>query len=77
MVISHLLNANADVNVLDERGHSVLQRACHFGDANIVQQLLDAGADVAMVDRNGWTALRHATVRGQMHLLPLLHGTGM
>jgi ankyrin repeat protein len=76
MVIAQLLSANADVNILDERGHSALHRACTFGDVNIVQQLLDAHADVAMVDRNGWSALQHASTGGQMHLLPLLQGIG-
>lgn len=71
-VIAALLEAGANVDILDERGHTPLHRACNFGDTRIVQQLLEAGADTGKVDRNGWPPARHAAMAGQYHIAKLL-----
>lgn len=64
-----LLAAGADINALDDEGHSPLQRTIGLDmfsswidekpDETIalVKYLLDHGADVNMPDRSGWTPL--------------------
>jgi len=74
-VIAVLLEAKAQVDAADERGHTALHRAASYGDPAIVSQLLAAGADPNQQDRSGWTALRHAQTAGQDDAVAVLQGS--
>lgn len=55
-----LLRHGADVNALDECGHTALMIAAQQGELECVRLLLEAGADRARKDMDGKTALDYA-----------------
>lgn len=64
-IMRELLNANADVNALDQDGNTVLHTAAWADeDGNAVQLLLDAGADANIASKSGHTPL-HRAVGGE------------
>ena len=46
--IEELLNAGADVNIIDNKGNTALARASFKGDVDCLKELIAAGADVIM-----------------------------
>lgn len=72
-VITRLLNADADVNAIDNKGQSALHLAVQVDNNHaIVTALLEAGAAVTLCDHDGHTALDLAADRGDPTLLALL-----
>ncbi|AVP87409.1 hypothetical protein phytr_4590 [Candidatus Phycorickettsia trachydisci] len=59
-IMEELLNANADVNALDQDRNTALHIAAHAGETDAVQLLLDAGADANITSEFGYTPLYRA-----------------
>ncbi|KRF03381.1 hypothetical protein ASG89_23360 [Paenibacillus sp. Soil766] len=65
-IIEMLINANADVNAVDEKGNSVLAYAVEFnqhsmeGNAEVIRLLLSNGSKTQTKDKNGVTPLEKA-----------------
>ncbi|KII71125.1 Myotrophin [Thelohanellus kitauei] len=59
-IIRYLLDSNADVNMCDEGGNSVLLTAIYEDHADCVELLLQRGADIKKVSPTGKTALEEA-----------------
>ena len=54
------LQTQTDVNMLDDKGNSLLHNAAEKGDVNQVLALIARGADVNLENKNGATALKIA-----------------
>lgn len=65
-VVKQLLLADADLEAVDNFGHTAVQMA---RDAKVVQLLVDAGANMHPVNSNESIALRYAT--GWSHVTPM------
>ena len=63
-VVRGLLDAGADVDLVDDRGRTALHLAAWKGRADIVRMLLDAGVDVDRASKSGRTALHNAAWLG-------------
>lgn len=72
MAVQELLQAGADPNTKDSRGHSPLHCATGSGFIGIVQLLLDHGADMDCRDSEGLTALDIATTENHTAIMRLL-----
>ena len=57
IIVSDLLEAEADVDVQNAKGHTALMLACHKGFDDIVRILLEYDADVDITDNNGQSAI--------------------
>lgn len=76
-IVQLLLNANAQVNIQDDRGVTALMYAAVNGQPDIVRLLLDVGADPNIPsEEEGLTALTMATFRGHLDIVRLLLQAG-
>jgi hypothetical protein len=57
MAVFSLVQANADINLINKRGVFPLTVAAHKGTVAIMQLLIDAGAEVNAINTSGSTAL--------------------
>lgn len=71
--VSFLLERNAEVNAINQRGRSALHGAAHIRSDEIVRLLHDHGAELNVVDERGITPLMIAEGGGHV-LLPGLGG---
>jgi F-type H+-transporting ATPase subunit beta len=67
-----LLEAGADVNILDHNGGTPLHRAVHMGQTELVPWLLENGADPAIKSNHQQTALHTAVIRNRPEIVKLL-----
>jgi ankyrin repeat protein len=49
-VVAYLINAGADLEITDHRGHTALARAAYHGHDEIIAMLLQAGASCRKID---------------------------
>ena len=75
-IIHALLQASADVNVVNVKGQSVLHHAACRGHTAITHALLQARADVNGVDKGGKTPLGRAKCNGHTEVARLLEAAG-
>lgn len=75
-IVKALLEAKADVNVLNEDFNGAFWFACRGGFAHIAALLLDAWANIDNQNANGATALILAASVGNEELVKLLLGRG-
>lgn len=73
---SHLMRAEADVNVRAYGGMTALMWWVHHGNVNLIHKLIGAGANVNAVDNAGWTALIYAASNLRDETLPVLLQAG-
>ncbi|KAJ3536445.1 hypothetical protein NM208_g6710 [Fusarium decemcellulare] len=73
--VCSLLSAGADINSVDDTGHTALMLAVLGGWHGTVQVLLDHGAAVD-VGGNSWTALQLAVLEGRAKVEQLLRNHG-
>lgn len=66
------LRNGADVNALDEDGHSPLFGAIYNHQEKMVEGLIGAGADVNLAGPDGWTPLHEAARSGNTKTLQVL-----
>jgi len=71
-IVEMLLNAGANLNLVDRNGETPLMRASREGHTDIVKMLLNAGANPDLEDRNGETALMRASVRDRAAIVEML-----
>lgn len=71
-IIQLLLQAGADINVQDSKGHSLLSCAVSEGDTELAEFLLKEGANPNIVDHAAWTPLVTAIVKDREEIVPLL-----
>ncbi len=57
LIIKDLINAGADLNLVDNNGTTLLMRAVQTGCNKIVSLLLENGANINLVNKDGATAL--------------------
>ena len=69
-----LIDAGADVNILNNDGYSLLHYACEYGALEIVKMLVRAGAGVRATDNNGCTCLITAAFFGHTETVRYLVG---
>lgn len=65
-LISFVLDANIDVNAVDEEGRSALHIASALGNVESVKALIKAGADVNLQDKLGRTPLHFTVMRQEL-----------
>ncbi|MCP4369753.1 MAG: hypothetical protein GY797_16815 [Deltaproteobacteria bacterium] len=70
--IRKLIEAEADVNVINKFGATPLYSASGKGHTEVVKLLLDAGSDVNKTKHNGVTALYIASGKGHTEVVKLL-----
>jgi ankyrin repeat protein len=75
-IVSRLLVAGSDVNILDKKQRAALHYATKKGHTEIVDMLLKAGANIHAIDVNGQTALHHAAINGHEAVVGVLLGAG-
>ena len=79
-IVKALLEAKADVNIVDNDGYPLLQRAVTYcRDVSITKMLLEAGASVNARDGKGETALIRVLYHDNLDILSLLisHGADL
>lgn len=70
------IEAGADVNAVNEYGHTPLMYAAAAGNVAGLRQLIEAGADLDATSADGWTAAMFAEAEGQPEALNLLISEG-
>ena len=75
-VVSLLLRAFADVDVVDQDGNTPLLLACRPGHLEVAKALLDKGADASAANRHGDTPLLAAMAAGNAELVRELSAWG-
>ena len=77
-IVSILIQAEADVNAMNELGRTSLMFSASYGFFEIAEMLLEKGArtDDVPNDETGWTAIIAASFSGHRNLVRLLleHG---
>lgn len=61
-----------NVDVIDQKGSSLLMWACYKGNTEMCQVLLNKGAFINMKNDEGWTALKCAAFTGRIEVCTLL-----
>lgn len=75
-LIDHLLEAGADVHILDKDGNSALKIALSIENIDVAKKLIDAGADVNTADSEGLTTLHAAASTNDAELIQYLLSLG-
>jgi len=75
-LVRALLDARADVNVINVYGRTALWYAALYGDRVILRALLEAGADKSIRDRDGVTSQAIAARKGHTDVVKLLEDGG-
>jgi ankyrin repeat protein len=75
--LDELIQANEDVNSVDQRGVPALHRAASHVWPDAVKLLLNAGADPTALDRYGRTAAHVASQHGRAENLKILLDAGV
>jgi ankyrin repeat protein len=76
-LVSRVLKYGADPNASDEKGRSLLAKACERGDIAIAKALLDAGADPKKLSSSGQDLLRATAKNSSVEVLKLLADAGL
>lgn len=72
-VVQTLINAGADVNIIDYEGKTALIHAVENDDMNVsAKELITAATDLDFADYDGKTALIHAVEKGRASLVSVL-----
>jgi ankyrin repeat protein/beta-lactamase regulating signal transducer with metallopeptidase domain len=72
--VKMLISQDADVNVKDNTGQTLLHLACQRGNEEIAELLIDNGADIEAKNRKHQTPLHVACQRGNKEIVELLIG---
>lgn len=73
-----LLNHDANVNVVGEKGKTVLMNACYYtGNVNVVKKLVEAGADISSNTSSDLSPILSAAVGGHNDIIEYLLSKGM
>ena len=75
-IVEELINAGADINLLDEDGFTILHLASGMGFGSEVRLLVKAGADLNIKENTGKTALHWASSNAQAHVVKVLIEAG-
>ncbi|XP_005105087.1 serine/threonine-protein phosphatase 6 regulatory ankyrin repeat subunit B [Aplysia californica] len=75
-VVRKLLQANADINAVDEDGNTGLHLACSESNIPVVRLLIERGADVNARDVDGETPLVRVCLARNVELIDLLLKAG-
>lgn len=69
---AELLDAGADINLINSDGNTALWLACFSGSLATIQLLIDRGADLDNQNDNGATALMYAASAGKTEVVLML-----
>lgn len=75
-IVAELLEAGADVNLLNDDENPALWFACVGGDLGIVRRLIEAGANLDNQNVNGATSLIYAASAGKRAVVEALVEAG-
>jgi uncharacterized protein len=56
MVARLLVEAGADLSIVDDKGWTPLHWAAKLGDAELIMTMIDSDGDIVAIDKNGSTA---------------------
>ena len=71
-ILQILINANADINAMNDWGGTALMGCSHYGQIGGVEKLLDAGANVSIKNQYGATALDLAKDADETEIVEML-----
>jgi len=71
-LVKNYINANYNLNIKNDYGHTPLMYAVLKNSIEIVKLLLNAGADIDKQDNNGYTALIYAAYDNNRNVIELL-----
>ena len=75
-IVKELLNAGADVNLLNNDRNAALWFACICGDTSVIKQLISHDADIDNQNVNGATCLIYAASTGKYSIVKTLIDAG-
>ena len=75
-IVCMLLDAEIDINSLDEHGQTALMNAAHSGDVGLIQVLIQSGADLNHTAKYRLTALMLAVISNHLEIVRLLVDAG-
>ena len=67
-----IIDAGADINVMNDYYINCLLMATKKGKKNILKLLLEHGVDISFCDRNGYNALHIASASGHVDVVLML-----
>lgn len=71
-----LLDEEADVNVSDKYGRTILYMAVYYDSIDIINELIKRGADVNLKEEEDFSPLHQAILRGNLQVIELLIKNG-
>lgn len=71
-----LLDEEADVNVADKYGRTILYMAVSYDSIDIINELIKRGADVNLKEGDGFSPLHQAIFTGNLQVIELLIKNG-
>ncbi|GFQ67722.1 ankyrin repeat domain-containing protein 50 [Trichonephila clavata] len=71
-----LLSVNGDINQVDNNQRTLLHRASHEGNDNLVSRLIEKGASLEAVDKSGQTPINLAARQGHSRIVEMLLKAG-
>jgi len=75
-VLKLLIDAGADVNIRDEKGHTPIHEAALHTNIEFMKILIGKRADVNVKDEKGWTPLHWAVSNRHFQVVKLLIDAG-
>ena len=75
-IVDRLINAGADINVVNNNGNTALMEASYNGYKEIVDRLINAGAAINASDKYDYTALMGASNWGHKEIVDRLINAG-
>lgn len=74
--VEQILKSGFDINLKNDKGHSILMLAAYNGHYDLVQFLIEQGADVNSVDHSGSSILMGVIFKGHTPIFDLLVKAG-
>ena len=74
--LNKLIDAGADINIMNNEGRAPIHTACRKGHLGILNRLIGAGAKIDIVDSDGWAPIHLACFYGHLEIVNRLIEAG-